>query len=63
MASAPGTARSFGDPHAVIGSAGAWYGVRIRSRIDAPTYRRWLRGALYAIAAMLIGQYAYETLI
>jgi uncharacterized membrane protein YfcA len=50
-------------PLAVIGSAGAWYGVRIRNRIDAPTYRRWLRGALYAIAAMLIAQYAYETLI
>lgn len=47
-------------PLAVIGSAGAWYGVRIRSRIDAPTYRRWLRGALYAIAALLIGEYAYQ---
>lgn len=49
-------------PFAVIGSAGAWYGVRMRNRIDAPTYRRWLRGALYAIAALLIGQYIYESL-
>ena len=47
-------------PFAVIGSAGAWYGVKIRTRIDAPTYRRWLRGALYAIAALLISQYLYE---
>ena len=47
-------------PLAVIGSAGAWYGVRLRGRIDAPTYRRWLRGALYAIAALLIGEYAYQ---
>ena len=46
-------------PFAVVGSAGAWYGTRIRDRIDAPTYRRWLRGALYAIAGILIGQYAY----
>jgi uncharacterized membrane protein YfcA len=47
-------------PLAVIGSAGAWYGVKIRNRIDAPTYRKWLRGALYAIAAILIAQYLYE---
>lgn len=47
-------------PFAVIGSAGAWYGVRMRNRIDAPTYRRWIRGALYGIAAILIAQYLYE---
>jgi uncharacterized membrane protein YfcA len=46
-------------PFAVLGSAGAWYGVRIRNRIDAVTYRRWVRGALYAIAGLLIGEYVY----
>lgn len=49
-------------PLAVIGSAGAWYGVKVRNRIDAPTYRKWLRGALYAIAGILIAQYLYENL-
>src|SRR5688572_13991822 len=49
-------------PFAVIGSAGAWYGVRLRNRIDAPTYRRWIRGALYAIAAILIAQHLHENL-
>jgi hypothetical protein len=34
-------------------------GMRLRERIDAPTYRRWLRGALWLMAALLFGQYAY----
>jgi len=34
-------------------------GMRLRERVDAPTYRRWLRGALWLMAALLIGQYAY----
>jgi uncharacterized membrane protein YfcA len=46
-------------PLAAIGAAGGWYGIRIRDRIDAPTYRRWLRGALFAIAVFLIAQYVY----
>ena len=46
-------------PLALVAAAGAWYGVRIRGRIDAATYRRWIRGALWAIAALLIAQYAY----
>ena len=46
-------------PLAVIGAAGGWYGIRVRDRIDAPTYRRWLRRALFAIAVFLIAQYAY----
>lgn len=49
-------------PLAVIGSAGAWYGVKLRNRIDAPTYRKWLRGALYAIAGILIAQHLYQNL-
>lgn len=43
-------------PLAAVAATGAWYGVRIRDRIDAATYRRWLRGALLAIAFILIAQ-------
>jgi uncharacterized protein len=49
-------------PLAVVAASGTLYGVRLRNRIDAPTYRRWLRGALFAIALILIAQYAYESL-
>jgi uncharacterized membrane protein YfcA len=49
-------------PLAVIAASGTVYGVRVRNRIDAATYRRWLRGALLAIAAILVAQYAYDTL-
>lgn len=34
-------------------------GMRLRERIDAPTYRKWLRGALWLMAALLIGQYVH----
>jgi len=34
-------------------------GMRVRERIDAPTYRRWLRRALWVMAALLVWQYAY----
>lgn len=34
-------------------------GMRVREKIDAPTYRKWLRGALWVMAALLLGQYAY----
>jgi uncharacterized membrane protein YfcA len=47
-------------PLAVIAASGTVYGVRVRNRIDAPTYRRWLRGALFAIAVILVAQYAYS---
>jgi uncharacterized protein len=47
-------------PFAVVAAAGALYGVRVRSRIDAPTYRRWLVRALLAIALVLCVQYALE---
>ena len=32
------------------------FGMRIRDRIDAATYRRWLRGALWVMAGLLVGQ-------
>jgi uncharacterized membrane protein YfcA len=36
-------------------------GMRLRSRIDAETYRRWLRKALGVMALLLIGQFAVST--
>lgn len=33
-----------------------YVGMRVRERIDAATYRRWLRAALWVMAALLIGQ-------
>jgi uncharacterized protein len=37
--------------------AGLTVGMRVRSRIDAATYRRWLRGALWVMAVLLVGQF------
>ena len=34
-------------------------GMRLRERIDAPTYRRWLRAALWSMVALLVGQFVY----
>ncbi len=42
-------------------SAGALFaGMRLRSRIDAETYRRWLRKALGAMALLLVAQLAFS---
>ena len=38
--------------------AALFVGMRVRSRIDAETYRRWLRKALAVMAVLLIGQFA-----
>jgi uncharacterized membrane protein YfcA len=37
--------------------AALFVGMRVRSRIDAATYRRWLRAALWVMAFLLIGQF------
>jgi uncharacterized membrane protein YfcA len=37
--------------------AALFAGMRVRSRIDAATYRRWLRAALWVMALLLIGQF------
>jgi uncharacterized membrane protein YfcA len=37
--------------------ASLFVGMRVRSRIDAATYRRWLRAALWVMALLLIGQF------
>jgi uncharacterized protein len=47
-------------PFAAIAAGGALYGVRVRNRIEAATYRRWLVRALLAIALVLCVQYAYR---
>ncbi|MDH5534130.1 MAG: sulfite exporter TauE/SafE family protein [Betaproteobacteria bacterium] len=46
-------------PLAVVATFTALRGVTIRSRIDAATYRVWLKRALFAMALILLGQYAY----
>lgn len=37
--------------------AALFVGMRVRNRIDAATYRRWLRAALWVMAFLLIGQF------
>jgi uncharacterized membrane protein YfcA len=47
-------------PFVAIGVAGSFTGVRIRSRIDAEVFRRWVKRALLVIALVLIAQYAWS---
>ena len=47
-------------PLAVIAAAGTLYGIRVRNRIDAATYRVWLKYALFAMAIILAGQYGWN---
>lgn len=49
-------------PLAAVATYTALRGVHIRSRIDAATYRKWLKRALFAMALILLAQYAYNTL-
>ncbi len=42
--------------------AALFAGMRVRSRIDAPTYRRWLRGALWIMTALLLVQFSTRVL-
>ena len=46
-------------PLAVVAAITLLWGVRIRSNVDALTYRGWLKRALFAIAGFLLLQYAY----
>jgi uncharacterized protein len=41
--------------------AALFVGMRVRDRIDAATYRRWLRGALWVMAALLVAQFIFES--
>ena len=47
-------------PFAAIGVTGSYAGARVRNRIDAPTFRRWVKRALFLIALGLLAQYAYS---
>jgi len=49
-------------PFVAIGVAGSFIGVRIRNRIDAATFRVWVKRALFVIALGLLGQYAWSLL-
>lgn len=40
--------------------AALFAGMRMRSRIDAAAYRNWLRKALWLMALLLIGQFAFS---
>ena len=42
--------------------AALFAGMRVRERIDAATYRRWLRGALWVMAVLLLGQFSASAL-
>jgi uncharacterized protein len=47
-------------PLAGVAAFAALAGIRIRSRIDADTYRRWLKGALFAMAILLTVQQVWR---
>ena len=50
-------------PFVAIGVAGSLAGVRIRNRIDAATFRIWVKRALFVIALGLLAQYGYARLL
>ena len=45
-------------PFAVVATATTLFGIKIRDRIDAKTYRRWLLRLLFVMAWVLVIQYA-----
>jgi uncharacterized membrane protein YfcA len=47
-------------PFVAIGVAGSLIGVRIRNRIDATTFRVWVKRALFVIALGLLGRYGFS---
>ena len=47
-------------PLALAASVATVVGVNIRNRIDARTYRTWLKRALAAMALVLLGQFVYR---
>jgi hypothetical protein len=49
-------------PLAATSVAAAYAGVRLRHRVDAATYRIWVKRALLVISLALIAQYAYSRL-
>ena len=47
-------------PFCVVAVAAGFVGVRLRDRIDAAMFRRWVKRALALIAMALLVQYAYQ---
>jgi len=47
-------------PFVAIGVAGSLIGVRIRNRIDAATFRVWVKRGLFIIALGLLAQFAWS---
>ncbi len=43
---------------ALVAALALWLGIALRQRIDADTYRRWLRKMLFIVAAVLLVQFA-----
>lgn len=46
-------------PLVAIATLTVIYGVRVRTRLDAVSYRIWLRRALFVMALVLLAQYGY----
>lgn len=46
-------------PLALVATITVLYGVSVRNRIDAATYRQWLKQALFVMAMILLVQYAH----
>ncbi len=49
-------------PLAAVAGISVLYGIHIRSRVVAATYRNWLKYALFSVALILLVQYAYGKL-
>ena len=49
-------------PLALTGVLASYVGVRLRHRVDAATYRIWVKRALLVISLALVGQYVYSVL-
>ena len=47
-------------PLAAVAAGAFFIGLRVRHRIDAQTFRAWVKRFLLAIALVLLGQYAYS---
>lgn len=47
-------------PVVLTGAAALYAGMALRSRVDAATYRRWLKYALFVMALLLLAQFAYR---
>jgi len=46
-------------PLVLVATVTVLYGMKVRTRLDAATYRRWLKHALFVMALLLLVQYAY----